>query len=154
MSLTTDPGDPRLGHGVDGQPIDQHEVYLVLSAEEIAKGYTRPLRRSYIHAGPAGPEHPLRDLTEDEKAVYADYKYVKYEAYKEDGSAVVGRFWTQAQLDGAGKGCGVETKMGLALCETYARDPKFYGATYCAHCRMHKRVDEFRWTEDGKVVGS
>jgi hypothetical protein len=44
--------------------------------------------------------------------------------------------------------------MGLALCETYARNPKFYGSTYCATCQMHKPVGEFTWIEDGEVVGS
>lgn len=50
--------------------------------------------------------------------------------------------------------CGALTTMGLALCETYARDPKFYGSTYCVHCRMHRPVAEFVWDEDGSVVGS
>lgn len=50
--------------------------------------------------------------------------------------------------------CGVETQMGLALCETYARDPNFYGSTYCVHCQMHRPVSEFTWAEDGAVVGS
>lgn len=48
--LTDDPKDPRLGHGVDEKPIDQHDVYLVLSAEERAKGFVRPVRHTYIHA--------------------------------------------------------------------------------------------------------
>ena len=52
------------------------------------------------------------------------------------------------------KGCGVKTQMGLALCETYARNPKFYGATYCCGCYMHKEVSEFIWEEDGQIVGS
>jgi hypothetical protein len=51
-------------------------------------------------------------------------------------------------------GCGALTTMGLALCESYARNPSFYGSTYCCGCRMHRPVDEFRWTEDGEVVGS
>jgi len=49
--------------------------------------------------------------------------------------------------------CGVVTTMARALCETYARDPKFYGATYCCNCSAHFPVSEFRW-EDGTVVGS
>ncbi len=44
--------------------------------------------------------------------------------------------------------------MGRALSETYAREPSFYGATYCCHCRMHKAVGEFVWTADGERVGS
>lgn len=49
--------------------------------------------------------------------------------------------------------CGTTTRMGVALSETYARDPKFYGATYCVHCRMHRSVAEFTWL-DGSQVGS
>lgn len=52
-----------------------------------------------------------------------------------------------------GNGCGVATKMGKALSETYARDPKFYTHTYCAGCEEHLPVNEFVW-EDGEVVGS
>jgi hypothetical protein len=50
--------------------------------------------------------------------------------------------------------CGSLTTMGVALSETYARDPKFYGATYCCACRMHRPVGEFTWDADGSVVGS
>lgn len=49
--------------------------------------------------------------------------------------------------------CGGATRMGQALAETYARNPKFYGATYCVHCQMHKPVGEFKW-DDGSIVGS
>lgn len=101
MSLTTDPNDPELGHGVDETPIDQHKKYLILSEEERAKGFVRPVRRSYKHSV-----------------------------------------------------CGATTTMGLELCETYARNPKFYGSTYCTTCRKHLAVSEFTWTEDGEVVGS
>jgi hypothetical protein len=103
MSSVTDPNDPRLGRGVDDEPIDQHEAYLVLSQEERDKGFVRPVRNAYIH------------LT-----------------------------------------CGTVTKMGTDLAETYARNPKFYGATYCCYCRMHKPVGEdgeFVW-EDGSKVGT
>lgn len=100
MGLTTDPSDPRLGHGVDAEPLPgQHDVYLVLSDEELAKGFVRPYADCYVHA---------RDLG----------------------------------------GCGTVTTMGVALSETYARDPNFYGATYCVGCRMHKAVGEngeFYW---------
>ncbi len=50
MGLTSDPNDPRLTHGADDQPVGQAEVYLVLSEEERAKGFVRPVRRSYWHA--------------------------------------------------------------------------------------------------------
>jgi hypothetical protein len=45
------------------------------------------------------------------------------------------------------------TTMGRALSETYARDPKFYGATYCCHCRMHRPVSEFHWYEMDGTIG-
>lgn len=46
MGLTTDPNDPGLRKTrEDGQ----QETYLVLSAEERAKGFIRPLRRTYTH---------------------------------------------------------------------------------------------------------
>ena len=50
--------------------------------------------------------------------------------------------------------CGTITTMGLALAETYARDPKFYGGTYCAGCGTHFPVADFTWEPDGSVVGS
>lgn len=99
--LTTNPADPRLGHGADDHPVPQQAVYLVLSEEERAKGFVQPYRDRYIH-----------------------------------------------------KTCGTETVMGQALSETYARNPKFYGATYCVHCQMHRPVSEFTWSVDGRTVGS
>lgn len=51
-------------------------------------------------------------------------------------------------------GCGAATTMSLAIAETYARDPKFYGATYCVGCRMHLPVSEFHWDDDFTAVGS
>lgn len=49
MPITTDPTDPRLGHGVDDEPRPQNDAYLVLSKDEIAKGLIRPVRYAYIH---------------------------------------------------------------------------------------------------------
>lgn len=103
MSLTDDPNDRRLGHGVDSEPRPQEDVYLVLSEEERAKGFVRPFENRYVHAKELG-------------------------------------------------GCGVITRMGDALSETYAREPSFYGATYCVGCSMHKRVGEqgeFYWCDSG-----
>lgn len=122
MSLTNDPKDPRLGRGVDSEPVPQNAAYLVLSEAERAKGFVRPLRRAYVH------RYWLDGSTDPLPTVLTS-------------------------LDALG-GCGALTTMGLALCETYARDPSFYGATYCVGCQMHRPVAEFRWDEDGAVVGS
>jgi len=52
--------------------------------------------------------------------------------------------------------CGTKTSMGLALSETYARDPKFYSGTFCCHCRQHFTFGTpdgvFHWL-DGERVG-
>lgn len=101
MGVTDDRNDPRLHRGVDEERTEQHEVYLVLSEEERAKGFIRPYRDSYRHDR-----------------------------------------------------CRTVTSMGRALSETYARDPFFYGATYCCACQKHLPVSEFTWTLDGERVGS
>ena len=73
----------------DGSPVtdDHREInpktgmqkgYVVLSAEERAKGFVRPVRRSYVHLK-----------------------------------------------------CGTVTTMGQSIAETYARQPNFYGGTFC-----------------------
>jgi hypothetical protein len=108
MALTTDPNDPRLGHGIDTERGPQNEVYLVLSAEERKRGWVRPLRQSYTHSVTGGGKLP----------------------------------------------CRVSTRMGLALSETYAKDPLFYGATYCVGCGLHLPVGCFTWDADGETVGS
>ncbi len=136
------PIDPKTG---------QHESYWVLSEEERAKGFVRPVRHAYVHRGDR-PKHPLRDLTAEELERSAKHGYVKFEEYPEDGlSAVTGRYWTQARLDG---GCGAVTTMNDALAETYARDPKFYGSTFCTSCGTHFPVAEFVWDGTDEVLGS
>lgn len=147
---TTDRNDPRLTQGSDSTPQPQSEVYLVLSEEERAKGFVRPLRRSYVHVG-IKPKYPLQLLTKGQQAAHAGRNYIAYEKYPDSERPRVGRYWTQEELD---SGCGVLTTMELALCETYARDPKFYGATYCCGCQRHRPVAEFVWKEDGQVVGT
>lgn len=156
--LTTDPKDPRLGRGEpnpDGTE-NQNEVYLVLSEEERAKGFVRPLRRSYRHVGAEGPRYPLvkLDPEDPDDAVKIERGYVFFEPYPESERPSLGRNWKQSDLDNVGNGCGVVTRMGLELCETYAREPHFYGATYCVGCRKHLPVGEFVWDEDNERVGS
>ncbi len=53
--------------------------------------------------------------------------------------------------------CGAETVMGKALSETYARDPSFYGATFCVGCKAHFPVGEsgeFVWSDTEIKVGT
>lgn len=52
--------------------------------------------------------------------------------------------------------CGVVTTMSQSIAETYARDPKFYGGTFCVQCGKHFPVGadgEFIWIDDGTKVG-
>lgn len=154
MSITTDPNHPDLGRTEDGSSNGQNKAYLVLSEEERAKGFVRPVRQSYIHVG-RKPAHPLRELNEKEKEMFGD-EYDFFEEYPEGCDERIkqptarGRYWKQSELNG---GCGTRTTMGLSLAETYAREPKFYGATFCCGCNTHLPVDEFVW-DDGSVVGS
>jgi hypothetical protein len=99
----------------DGSPVtpDHREIdpatgmqkgYVVLSAEERAKGFVEPVRRSYRHLK-----------------------------------------------------CGVVTTMGKFIAETYARDPFFYGGTFCAGCGTHFPVGEdgeFVWDGTDQKVGT
>lgn len=75
--------------------------YVVLCPQERAKGFVRPVRRTYLH-----------------------------------------------------KKCGSNTTMGLALAETYARDPGFYSGTFCCSCGAHFPLDQFVWAGTDEQVGS
>jgi len=112
MGTTTNRSDPCLREvGDDGQ----QECYLVLSEEERARGFVRPVRRRYVH-----------------------------------------------------RRCGAVTTMGQAIAETYARDPKFYGGTFCVACGSHfplmdyenlinevpNYVPQFLWDGTDEGVGS
>lgn len=98
-SLTADRNDPDVN--VPEGPGLQNKKYLVLSEEERAKGFIRPVRQSYVH-----------------------------------------------------KRCGVVTRMGLALAETYATCPTYYSATWCEGCKDHLLVAEFVWDGTDEPVGS
>jgi len=159
--LTDDPKHPGVKRGPpDETPVPMHDTYLVLSEAERAKGFVRPVHRSYIHVGIAGPRFPLQDLTAEQKEWWKDDPdpFVKFEPYPASykGSAT-GRYWTQKDLDRVGKGCGTVTTMGQALAETYAREPGFYGSTYCCGCSMHRQVGtdgEFVWEGTDERVGT
>lgn len=99
MSLTTDRDNPELHETMQN---GQNKSYLVLSEEERAKGFVRPVRDTYIH-----------------------------------------------------KTCGTSTTMARGIAETYARDPGFYGATFCCGCGEHLPVREFVWSDNlDQEVGS
>lgn len=150
MGLTSDRNDPRLGH-INERGLQ--EAYLIDGRDD--DEFVRPIRTAYKHIGSPGPEYPLRDLTEEEHERYDQYGYVKFEPYPQDGKNVLGQYWTQDRLDKIGKGCGVVTTMHQKLAETYAREPKFYGATYCAGCRTHLPVGksgEFVWVDETGVT--
>ncbi len=135
----------------------QHRDYWVLSPGERSKGFVRPVRSSYRHVGPPPPKYELRELTDDERARYAGEGYVRYEPYPESESPKRGRLWTQKDLDAVGKGCGTMTTMGRELSETYARQPSFYGSTFCCGCRTHLPVGErgeFVWEGTTERVGT
>lgn len=53
--------------------------------------------------------------------------------------------------------CGTVTRMGLAIAETFARAPPYYGATFCVECMNHFPVGEhgeFVWLDENQKVGT
>lgn len=138
MGITTDPNDPGLGKRTKS---GQNESYLVLSEAERAKGYMRPYRDSYVHVGRSICGKPYE--TEEHSTLLC--------ASEPSHEGECGPVY-QSQLPKPG--CGVKTTMGRAISETYARDPKFYGATFCCGCGKHLPVDEFVWDGTDQVVGS
>lgn len=126
----------------------QQKAYVVLTPEERAKGYVKPVRREYRHVGKR-PRYPLLDLTPEKIERFKGYGYVKYEAYPagspEAERGLSGKYWTQRELNS--ESCRYVTTMGIALAETYARDPKFYSGTFCTHCAAHFNLDEFEWLD-------
>ncbi len=146
-STTTDGRPPRPGFETAAAPapIDQtgqHLAYWALSEEERAKGFVRPVRRSYRHVG-IRPKYPLRGLTDEEKR--NPVGYVAFEAYLDGPHSWSGRYWTQSQLD---SGCGCITRMGIALAETWAANISYYGITFCLNCGKHFLAEEFVWLDD------
>lgn len=156
---TTDGKPPAPGMENEGapQPIDpktgQHKAYWVLSKAERSSGYVRPLRDKYVHRGIEAPKYELRDLTPEEQERHKGHDYVKYEAYPE-WHPLAGQFWTQERLDNIDGGCGTLTRMAYSIAQTYAKDPTYYGKTFCAHCRVHLPVAEFTWNNSQERVGS
>ncbi len=145
-------GSPVTDDHKDLKQNGQQKGYVILSEEERAKGYVRPVRRSYVHTGLARPE-TLLDLTDEQKERYGD-DWVKFEPDTDPDSASVCKFWTQEEIDKIGKGCGTKTTMALSIAETYARNPNFYGGTFCCGCGEHLPLNEFVWHGTDEQVGS
>jgi len=168
MSLTTDKNNPCLKKTKDD---GQQACYLVLSEEERAKGFVRPVRTAYRHVGKEvekgeviSLEEALKERGDTAKEIYTKEKgFAAYLKYPESESPSVGKFIKKDELDAinSGKerfgGCGTVTTMGLALSETYARSPSFYGATFCCGCGTHLPVGEngeFVWEGTNEKVGT
>jgi hypothetical protein len=152
-NICTTDGKPPIDPNLPGAPgpikaNGQHEQYWVLCEEERKKGFVRPVRESYVHVG-IRPKYPVRDLTDEERERFGT-DWAKYEEYPK-GSTSTGRFWTEAELK---SGCRTSTRMALSLAETYARDPSFYGSTFCVNCGKHFPVKEFVWKGTDEVLGS
>jgi len=158
MSLTTNPNDPCLKEGQKSE--GQNECYLVLSEFERSQGFVRPYRDSYIHRG----RHFKDGIRMLEKPVTFEETKKTYVALAnhldENGNILGGHYMTQDELDQYKKtngyvgGCGVSTRMGRAIAETYARNPSFYGSTFCVGCNKHLPVSEFVWDGTEETVGS
>lgn len=165
MSLTIDTNDPQLKEGQKNKT-GQHEIYLVLSEEERQKGFVRPVRDTYIHIGKKLRYAGIDKMLDKEEQDEMKRKYPSKEPYiavlginDSQGKHLGGSYVTQKEFDAwkSGKligGCNTETRMGNALAETYARDPKFYGATFCCGYNKHLPVDEFVWKGTNQKVGT
>jgi hypothetical protein len=131
-------------------PDGQHVDHWILSDEERAKGFVRPVRRSYRHVG-IRPKYPTRELTEEEKRDGAPFGYVLFEQYPESEAPVTGRMWTKAKL---GSGCGTVTTAPQKIAETWAAKPDFYGTTFCCGCGAYLPVEEFVWDGSDARLGT
>jgi len=146
ISETTDGKPPRPGFENAGAPAPikengQHEAYWVLSAQERALGFVRPVRRSYRHVG--------RNICGKPKVLEGrpgDWRCTGAPRHVGDCTS-----WCLAD---SLHSCGQLTTMSLAISETYARDPKYYGSTFCCECGEHLPVDQFVWEGTEERVGS
>lgn len=86
--------------------------------------------------------------TDQEPTAQAEVYLVLSEAERARG------FVRPVRLSYQHQACRSVTTMSTDLAETYARDPFFYGATYCCFCRMHRPVGEFTWDASTDLVGS
>lgn len=139
------------------EPTGQHKDYIVLCEEERAKGFVRPFRDSYRHVG----QSVCGEIVNNAHLKLGGPRDICGQSFGHEGECGSPFYAGMSQPEHAQilnthrkGGCGATTTMGKALSETYARDPKFYGATFCTRCNAHLPVGEFIWTLDGQEVGS
>lgn len=131
----------------------QNFDYWVLSEAERAKGFCRPVRRSYLHVG----IKICGKVTKDEPGnVRVCRGTIGHEGPCDDQvqTLVTPAERAKVAAENRRRGCDSLTTMSSPLAETYARDPKFYGATFCCACGEHYPVGEFVWDGTTEVVGS
>lgn len=95
------------------------------------------------------PEHDA-DLSIQADGMQKDYIVLSEEERKKGFVRPVRRAYKHLA-------CGTVTIMSDPLAETYARDPSFYGGTFCAGCRAHYPVGkegEFVWDGTEEKVGT
>lgn len=74
---------------------------------------------------------------------YEDGQYENYPTVDE------GEFKQEVRTRYVHEECGETTGMRQDLAESVARNPGFYGKTYCSGCQKHVPVEEIRW-KDGE----
>lgn len=105
------------------------------------------------------PEKPETTLT-DGSPVTPDHREINPKTGQQKGYVVLSEeerakgFVRPYREKYVHKVCGVETKMSASIAETYARDPSFYGGTFCVGCRTHFPLDQFVWSGTDEQVGS
>jgi len=131
----------------------QHQSYIVLCPDERAKGFVRPYRDAYKHVGRTIARCQVTWQGVDDADPHQCIGRADHVLDHEFDALMI---FNEPLKDMHGRegGCGSVTTMGRALSETYARDPHFYGATFCVTCNKHYPVAEFVWTADGLQVGS
>lgn len=141
-------GEPDTELKEDGQQAG----YVVLSAEERAKGFVRPVRRSYIHVGRKicgkEPETLVVAGLSDGYVAWLCTGKLGHEEPCSKHRTVTAHELETFKKTGTLTGCNHVTTMSREIAETYARDPSFYSDTFCGHCKLHFPVGaygEFDW---------
>lgn len=111
------------------------------------------------HKGPCqfGPE---RTTLTDSTQVYPEHRNIKPETGQQQDYVVLAEeerakgFVRPYRDTYVHLACGSETRMARTIAETYARQPDFYGGTFCCACRAHFPLDQFVWKGTQEQVGS